>query len=45
VEQGAVKINEDKVEDINARVTKEHFASGALLLRAGKKKVHRFVLG
>ena len=44
VQQGAVKINEVKVTDPDLLLQAEHFVDEALLLRVGKKKVHRLQL-
>ena len=45
VEQGAVKIGERRVDEQLYVVRREDFDSdGAMTLRVGKKKLHRFVL-
>jgi tyrosyl-tRNA synthetase len=44
VSQGAVRLGEVRAEDPQTTVNRELFAEGALLVRAGKKKVHRVVL-
>jgi len=44
IDQGGVKVNDEKVSDQLHRVSTGDFHEGALALRAGKKKLHRFVL-
>jgi len=41
IQQGGAYVNEDRVPDIDYRVSVEHLRDGAILLKAGKKKVHR----
>ncbi len=41
VEQGGARINEAKVEDIEAVITTEHAPDGEMVLRAGKKRYHK----
>lgn len=44
IEQGGVRLGEDKVEQMDRMVTLADFADEAVTLRAGKKKIHRFKL-
>lgn len=44
VEQGGVKLGEEKVEDVKRLVTLSDFADGKLLIQKGKKKFHQIVL-
>jgi len=41
IQQGGAYVNDKRVEAFDARIGLDHLASGALLLKAGKKKVHR----
>ncbi len=45
IAQGGVKVNGEKVEDINFMVTPAQFDGGVLLLQKGKKTFHRVILG
>ena len=44
VQQGGAYVNDNAVGDILARLGGDDLRNGAILLRAGKKKVHRIVL-
>lgn len=44
VQQGGAYVNDVAVQDIQARLGPAEIRDGALLLRAGKKKVHRVVV-
>jgi len=44
MQQGGAHVNDVSVHDIQARVGPADIRDGALLLRAGKKKVHRVIL-
>ncbi len=44
VQQGGAYVNDAAVQDIQARLGPAEIRDGALLLRAGKKKVHRVVV-
>lgn len=41
IQQGGAYVNEERISDIDYRVGAEHLREGAILLKAGKKKVHR----
>jgi tyrosyl-tRNA synthetase len=45
IEQGGVRVNDEKAANVEQTLTRQHFIDGALLLRSGKKKLHRFLLG
>ena len=45
IDQGGAYVNDQQVRDVAALITEQHFSDGALLLRHGKKKYHRVVLG
>ncbi len=45
IQGNAVAINDVKVTDPSAKVTKELFADGALVLKAGKKSFRKILLG
>lgn len=44
VQQGGVKLNDAKVEDIELKITKELFQDGIITLQRGKKSFHRLKL-
>jgi tyrosyl-tRNA synthetase len=44
MQQGGAHVNDVSVHDIQARVGPAEIRDGALLLRAGKKKVHRVII-
>jgi len=44
VGQGAVRVNDTRIQEIDYSVTGGDFTDSALTLRAGKKKVHRLIL-
>ena len=44
IQGGAVSIDDVKVTDVNAKITRENFADGSFVLRAGKKNFRRVVL-
>ncbi len=41
IEQGGAYVNEDRINDKDFRIVAAHLRDGGLLLKAGKKKVHR----
>ena len=45
IKQGAARIGERKVADIATKVGIDDLGDGAVLLRAGKKRVHRITIG
>lgn len=45
VQQGGVKVRDEKVEDINLIITSEYFNDGKLLIQKGKKVFHQVNLG
>jgi tyrosyl-tRNA synthetase len=45
VQQGGAYVNDVMIGDMQARVTTDDLMDGAVLLRAGKKKYHRVVVG
>ncbi len=44
IKQGAVRTNDQKINEVNQVLTSASFVDGTLLIRAGKKKFHRVVL-
>ncbi len=44
ITQGGVSLGDEKVSSLEAQVKGEHFNQGALLLKAGKKRLFRFLL-
>ncbi|MFW5801759.1 MAG: tyrosine--tRNA ligase [Spirochaeta sp.] len=44
ITQGGARVNDEKITDIDALVTPDALQDGELLLRAGKKRVHRVVV-
>ena len=44
IQQGGVRINDDRIEDVEQNITTDHFTDNAALLRVGKKKYHRVVV-
>ena len=42
--QGGLYLNQEPLSDPNYRITKDDFNEGSVLLRAGKKRYHRFTL-
>ncbi|MBS4959626.1 MAG: tyrosine--tRNA ligase [Clostridiales bacterium] len=44
VQQGGVKVNDQKIDDINAKITLEDFTDGKLMIQKGKKIFHQIVL-
>ncbi len=44
IQQGGVKINDAKVEDINKKITSEDFISDKLIIKKGKKVFHQVKL-
>jgi tyrosyl-tRNA synthetase len=44
IRQGGVTLGERRVDQANVRVQREQFGSDGLLVRAGKKRFHRFVV-
>jgi len=41
IQQGGAYVNEDRISAIDYRIGTEHLKDGGILLKAGKKKVHR----
>jgi tyrosyl-tRNA synthetase len=41
IQQGGAYVNEDRIADIDYRIGPAHLRDGGILLKAGKKKVHR----
>ena len=41
IQQGGAYVNEDRIPDIDFRIGLAHLREGSILLKAGKKKVHR----
>jgi tyrosyl-tRNA synthetase len=41
INQGGAYVNEDRINDIDFRISSTHLKDGGILLKAGKKKVHR----
>ena len=41
IQQGGAYVNEDRISDIDYRIGTAHLKDGGILLKAGKKKVHR----
>lgn len=41
IQQGGAYVNEDRIGDIDYRIGTRHLREGGILLKAGKKKVHR----
>ncbi len=41
IQQGGAYVNEDRISDIDYRIGTTHLKDGGILLKAGKKKVHR----
>ncbi|MDR3569301.1 MAG: tyrosine--tRNA ligase [Syntrophobacteraceae bacterium] len=41
IEQGGAYVNEERIGEIDFRIDLSHLREGSLLLKAGKKKVHR----
>jgi tyrosyl-tRNA synthetase len=44
IQQGGAYVGDRRVESADARVSGEELGNGGLLMRAGKKRFHRFVL-
>jgi tyrosyl-tRNA synthetase len=44
IRQGGVTLGEQRVDPSNVRVQREQFGPDGLLVRAGKKRFHRFVV-
>jgi len=44
IQDGGIYLNAERVNDIDAMVTKKDFADGSLLLRKGKKIYHRVII-
>jgi tyrosyl-tRNA synthetase len=45
IQQGGAYINDEPVGSVDDMVTSRHLSEGAILLRAGKKRYHRVVVG
>ncbi len=45
IEQGGVSIGDDKITDVDARITPDMIPEDGLMLRVGKKSYHRLLLG
>ena len=44
LQQGGLYLNQERVEELDAALTVEHFVKGEVLLRAGKKRYYRIIL-
>ena len=44
IQQGGAKINDTKIDDVDALITRESFLDGRIILKAGKKRFHRIDL-
>jgi tyrosyl-tRNA synthetase len=44
IKQGGLRVNNKKVEDINASISENDFKDGSLLVRRGKKKYNKIVI-
>lgn len=45
IQQGGIKINDDKVDNFDLIVNTNHVTEKGLILRCGKKKIHRVTIG
>ena len=45
IQQGGAYVNEDRINEFDFRIDHLHLKEGSILLKAGKKKVHRIKLG
>ena len=45
IQQGGAYVNEDRISAIDYRIGTAHLRDGGILLKAGKKKVHRIKVG
>ena len=45
IKQGGVSLGDQRVDGPEVRVTREQLGDQGILLRAGKKRFHRFVAG
>jgi tyrosyl-tRNA synthetase len=45
IQQGGAYVNDEPLESVDDRITAHHVDDGAILLRAGKKRYHRVVVG
>lgn len=45
IKQGGGYLNEERITDDQLQVTKDHLLDGKIMLRAGKKKIKRVVIG
>jgi tyrosyl-tRNA synthetase len=41
IEQGGAYVNEDRINNKDFRIVAAHLRAGGILLKAGKKRVHR----
>ena len=44
LQQGGLYLNQERLEELDATLTVEHFVEGEVLLRAGKKRYHRIII-
>ena len=44
IEQGGVSLDDEKVTEVTARVTKEAFEKGFVVIKKGKKVFHKAIL-
>ena len=44
LQQGGLYLNQERVEELGAALSVEHFVEGEVLLRAGKKRYHRIII-
>ena len=45
IRQGGVRVNDERVGEPDFALTGDHIEEGGILLRVGKKKYHRLVVG
>jgi tyrosyl-tRNA synthetase len=45
IQQGGIVMNDEKVLDVNAKVEKNDFKEGSVLVKRGKKKFYKIVIG
>lgn len=44
IQQGGLTVNNEKITDMNFKVTKEYFSEGSILVKRGKKNYHRILI-
>lgn len=45
IQQGGIVMNDEKVLDVNAKIEKNDFKEGSVLVKRGKKKFYKIVIG